>query len=296
VIFAHRLGSWDLSERARVVGVLNVTPDSFSDGGLYLDPERAVARAERLAAEGADAIDVGGQSTRPASGRAVLSVEEEWARVAPVLDALEGRSLPPTSIDTFHAEVARRALESGAAIVNDVTGLTADPLLAKQVARAGAGLVIMHSRGGPGRFHEAREYRDVAGDVAEFFDTQMRAAVEQGVAPDRIALDPGVGFSKRAEQSVEALRGLPRLLALGRPLYIGVSRKSFLGALTGQPADARLAAGLGASIAAYALGARIFRTHDVRETRDALRMAEAVLGPGITREAVAPPTAEEVRA
>jgi dihydropteroate synthase len=284
VIFAHRLGSWDLSDRARVVGVLNVTPDSFSDGGRYLDPERALTRAEQLAAEGADAIDVGGQSTRPGAGAAVLGPDEEWARVAPVLAALAKRSLPPVSIDTFHGEVARRALEHGAAIVNDVTGLIADPSVAAHVASAGAGLVIMHSLGGPGRFHEPREYQDVSADVAAFLRAQMRTAAERGVPPERIALDPGVGFSKRAEQSVETLRGIPRLLALGRPLYVGISRKSFLGALTDQPVEARLAAGLGTTIAAYALGARIFRAHDVRETRDALRMAEAVLGAKIPQE------------
>jgi dihydropteroate synthase len=275
VIFTHRLGSWDLSLGARVVGILNVTPDSFFDGGRFLAPERAVERAERIAEEGADAIDVGGQSTRPGSAEPV-SPDEEWARVSPVLEALSRRTLPPISIDTFHAEVARRALDLGAAMVNDVTGLTADPALADHAARAGAGLVLMHSVGAP-RFHEPREYADVAGEVRGFLADRMREAEARGVPPERIALDPGVGFSKRAEQSLDALRALPLLTSLGRPLYIGLSRKSFLGARTGQPVEHRLAAGLGATVACYALGARIFRTHDVRETRDALRIAEDIL-------------------
>ncbi len=275
MIFAHRLGSWDLSQRARVVGILNVTPDSFSDGGRFLAPDRAIERAGQLAEAGADAIDVGGQSTRPGSAEPI-GADEEWARVAPVLEALAKRTTPPISIDTYHADVARRALDLGASIVNDVTGLTADPALADHVARARAGLVLMHSLGAP-RFHEPREYRDVALEVREFLSGRMREAEARGVAAERIALDPGVGCSKRAEQRLDALRGLPRLTSLGRPLYIGVSRKSFLGSVTGQPVEGRLAAGLGATVACYALGARIFRTHDVRETLDALRIAEDIL-------------------
>jgi dihydropteroate synthase len=291
VIFTHRLGSWDLSQRARVVGILNVTPDSFFDGGRYLDLDRATERAARLAAEGADAIDVGGQSTRPGAtggpetksgvgAAATVCVEEEWRRIGPVLEALAGRIPTPLSVDTFHAEVARRALDAGAAIVNDVSGLTADPSLADHAARAGAGLILMHAVGPPARFHDPREYGDVAEAVRDFLAERMREAERRGVSRDRIALDPGVGFSKRAEQSVEALRGIPVLASLGRPVYVGVSRKSFLGALTGgAPAERRLAAGLGATAAAYALGARIFRTHDVPETRDALRLAETLLAP-----------------
>ena len=287
MIFTHRLGSWDLSQRARVVGILNITPDSFSDGGQYLAAGRAIEHAERLAAEGADAIDVGGQSTRPGSAGTV-GIEEEWTRVGPVLEALGKRTAPPISIDTYHGEIARRALDLGAAIVNDVSGLTADPSLAEHAARAGAGLVLMHALGGPARFHEPREYADMAREVREFLADRMREAMGRGVAFDRIALDPGVGFSKRAEQSLDALRGLPLLTSLGRPLYIGVSRKSFLGALTGQPVEGRLAAGLGATVAAYGLGARIFRTHDARETLDALRTAEALLRPAT---AASPPQA-----
>jgi dihydropteroate synthase len=281
VIFAHRLGSWDLSRRARVVGILNVTPDSFSDGGLFFTPERAIRRAEEMAEEGADAVDVGGQSTRPGGGKAV-GPEEEWARIGPVIGALAKRLPIPLSVDTYWGEVARRALEAGAAMVNDVSGLGVDSSIADHAARARAGLVLMHSVGAPSRLHEPREYGNVAAEVRDFLAARLGIAEARGVPRERIALDPGVGFSKRAEQSLEALRGLPLLTALGRPLYIGVSRKSFLAAVSGgAPVDRRLAAGLGVSVAAYALGARIFRTHDVKETVDALRAAEAVGGAGV---------------
>ncbi len=277
--FTFRGGSWNLAERAYVVGILNVTPDSFYDGGRYASADHAVERAERMVEEGADGIDVGGESTRP--GAAALDPAEEWRRLEPALRALAGGRLPvPVSVDTCRGETARRALDLGAAVVNDITGLAHDPSIAAHAAGAGAGLVLMHSLGGPGRLHEPRRYEDLAAEIREFLGAQLRLAVSLGVPEERIALDPGIGFSKRAAQSVEALRAIPQLTALGRPLYIGVSRKSFLGALTGQPVEARLAAGLGATVAAYALGARIFRTHDVRETRDALRAAEAAIGPG----------------
>jgi dihydropteroate synthase len=229
-----------------------------------------------MAAEGADAVDVGGQSTRPGSGEPI-GPDEEWRRIGPVLEALAGRTPVPVSVDTFHAAVARRALDAGAAMVNDVSGLTADPAMAGAVAASGAGLVIMHAVGVPRTMHAPREYADVGAEVKAFLGARMAEAEAAGVARERIALDPGIGFSKRAEQSVEALRALPLLTGLGRPLYIGVSRKSFLGRLTGREAEDRLAASLGATVAAVALGARIVRTHDVAATRDALRAAEALL-------------------
>ena len=275
MIFAHRLGSWDLSRRARVVGILNVTPDSFSDGGLFFPLDRAIRRGEQMAEEGADAIDVGGQSTRPGPVEPV-GPDNEWARIGPVIEALAKRLPIPLSVDTYWGEVARRSLDAGAAMVNDVSELVVDPSIADHVARARAGLVLMHSVGAPSRLHEPREYGDVAAEVRDFLEARLRLAESRGVERERIALDPGIGFSKRAEQSLEALRGLPLLTALGRPLYIGVSRKSFLGASTGAPVERRLAAGLGVSVTAYGLGARIFRSHDVRETVDALRAAEAL--------------------
>jgi dihydropteroate synthase len=282
LIFAHRFGRWDLTRTPRVVGILNVTPDSFSDGGRFVEPRDAARHAERMIEEGADAIDIGGQSTRPGGGVPV-GAEEEWTRIGPILTALRGRlgqaGEVPLSVDTYRAEVARRALAEGAAIINDVTGLAYEPGLANVAAEAGAGLVLMHSRGGPAAFHDpdVKEYDDIVGEVRWELYMAMRQALLRGVPEEKIALDPGVGFSKRPIHSVGVLRGLPRLTDLGRPLYIGVSRKSFLGALTDEPVDERLAAGLGATVAAYALGARIFRTHDVQATRDALTLAEALL-------------------
>lgn len=268
----HRGGVWDLTRRSRVVGILNLTPDSFYDGGRHAAPDSALTRAEAIASEGADSIDVGGQSTRP--GSHPLTAEEEWARVGPVLDVLVKRIPLPFSIDTWHAEVARRALDSGVAMVNDVSGLGVDPELASVTARAGAGLVLMHSQGAPAALHAPREYADLAEELRGFLTERIRMAEERGVPRERIAIDPGIGFSKRAEQSVAALRAIPRLLTLGRPVYVGLSRKSFLGALSGEPVEGRLGPGLAATVTAYGLGARIFRTHDVRETVQALRVAE----------------------
>jgi dihydropteroate synthase len=282
LVFAFRTGSWDLAEHPRVIGILNVTPDSFFDGGRYDSADRAIERADRMVEEGADGIDVGARSTRP--GAPALDLEEEWRRLLPALRALPGRVDVPISVDTFHGEIARRALDLGAAIVNDITGLAHDPSIATLSAAAGAGLVLMHSIGGPERLHEPRPYDDVGASVRGFLAAQLELAVARGVPPERIALDPGVGFSKRPDQSLAALRAIPGLTALGRPLYIGVSRKSFLGALTGRPVEGRLAASLGATVAAFALGGRMFRAHDVRETRDALCAAGALLATG------APPT------
>jgi len=288
MIFTHRHGSWDFGpgERARVVGILNLTPDSFYDGGRFADAGRALDHALRLAAEGADALDVGGLSTRPGTPhQPPVGADEEWRRLEPLLTALVGRIRIPLSVDTYRASVARRALEAGVSMINDVSGLTADREMAGVVAGSGAGLVLMHALGAPNEMHEAREYEDVGLEVRDFLAARMAEAVATGVAAERIALDPGIGFSKRAEQSVEALRALPRLTALGRPLYIGVSRKSFLGTLTGRPVEERLAASLGATVAAVALGARIVRTHDVAATRDALAAAEAILHPEPRHEA-----------
>lgn len=261
-----------------MVGILNLTPDSFYDGGRHVAPDAAFQRVEAMAAEGADAIDVGGQSTRP--GAQAMSAEEEWGRLEPRLKSLVARVSLPFSIDTYHAEVARRALDQGVAMVNDVSGLGVDPTLADVTARAGAGLVLMHSHGAPAGFHTPREYPDVVEEVRGFLESRTRLAEQRGVPREAIALDPGIGFSKRAEQSFEALAGIPRLLTLGRPVYVGVSRKSFLGSLTGEPAEARLPAGIAATVAAFLLGARIFRTHDVRETVQALRIAERVVEAG----------------
>jgi dihydropteroate synthase len=260
--------------RPSVMGVVNVTPDSFSDGGVNYRPEDAVASARRMLDEGAAIVDVGGESTRP--GSEGVSVDEELRRVVPVLEALEGA---PVSIDTSKAEVAGRALELGAELVNDVTALRGDPELAGVVADSDAYLCLMHMQGEPRTMQLDPRYDDVASEVAAFLEQQLRFAVEQGLAEGRICLDPGIGFGKTTEQNFELVRRLDVLLALGRPLVVGFSRKSSLGRLLGdaEATTGSIAAGIGAAVAAYERGATILRVHDVRETVEALTVAGAIL-------------------
>jgi dihydropteroate synthase len=266
---------------AFVVGVLNVTPDSFSDGGRYLDPDAALDHALRLASEGADLVDVGGESTRP--GAPEVPVEEELRRVVPVLARLSAARFPvPISVDTSRAEVARAALDAGAALVNDVRGL-ADPELARVVARAGVPAVVMHIRGGPRDMRERATYGDVVAEVRAELAQALERAVRAGVAEDRILLDPGLGFAKTAEQSLEVLARLPELLPLGRPLLVGPSRKSFIGALTGAPPEERLPGTLAAVAAAVLGGATFVRVHDVAAARQAVRVAVALRATGGSR-------------
>jgi dihydropteroate synthase len=258
------------------MGVVNVTPDSFSDGGVNLDPRAAVASARRMLAEGAAIIDVGGESTRP--GSASVTVDEELRRVAPVLEELEGL---PVSIDTSKAEVAVRALELGAELVNDVTALRGDPALAGVVAEAGAYLCLMHLRGEPRTMQDDPRYDDVVAEVARFLEGRLAFAVAQGIPEEAICLDPGIGFGKTVEHNFELLRRLGELTALGRPIMVGISRKSSLGKIMGDP-DARTgstAASVGAAVLAYERGASIFRVHDVREHVEALSAARAVVAP-----------------
>jgi dihydropteroate synthase len=256
--------------RPSVMGVLNVTPDSFSDGGVHLDPDVAAAAARRMVEEGAAIVDVGGESTRP--GADGVSAEEELRRVLPVLDRLGGEI--PLSIDTSKAQVARAALERGAILVNDVTALRGDPELAGAVAEAGAYLCLMHMQGEPRTMQEAPRYRDVAAEVAEFLAERLAVAVAHGVPEERICLDPGIGFGKTVEHNLELVRRLDVLLALGRPVLVGFSRKSSLRRLTGS--DDLLGASVAAAVAAYERGATILRVHDVRPTVDALTVAAAV--------------------
>jgi dihydropteroate synthase len=255
------------------MGVLNVTPDSFSDGGRFVDPADAVAYGLRLVAEGAAVVDVGGESTRP--GAEPVSVDEELARVEPVLDALRG---VPVSIDTAKAEVARRALELGAELVNDVTALRGDPALAEVVAGGDAFLCLMHMQGEPRTMQVAPKYDDVVGDVLAFLEGRLAFAVECGIREERICIDPGIGFGKSPDQNLELLRRLDELLVLGRPVLVGVSRKSTFGKVLGDPTatTGSVAASLAAAVAAYARGASIVRAHDVRETVEALAVAAAV--------------------
>ena len=260
--------------RPSVMGVVNVTPDSFSDGGVNLAPEDAVASARRMVAEGAAIVDVGGESTRP--GSEGVSLDEELRRVVPVLERLQE---VPVSIDTSKAEVARRALELGAEMVNDVTALRGDPELAGVVADAGVYLCLMHMRGEPRTMQYAPSYEDVAAEVTSFLQGRLQFAVDAGIDEYKVCLDPGIGFGKTVEQNFELVRRLHVLLRLGRPVAVGFSRKSSLGRLLGDP-EARTsstAASLGAAVAAYERGATLLRVHDVRETVEALGVAEAIL-------------------
>jgi dihydropteroate synthase len=257
------------------MGVLNVTPDSFSDGGLYLDPASAAQAGRRLLSEGAAIVDVGGESTRP--GSEGVSVDEELRRVVPVLEALQGA---PLSIDTAKAEVARRALDLGAELVNDVTALRGDPALAEVVAESGAYVCLMHMQGEPRTMQDSPAYEDVASEVTAFLEERLRFAVNAGIAEERIALDPGIGFGKTVAQNLELVRRLDVLRSLGRPVVVGFSRKSSLGRIVGDP-DATVgsvAASVGAAVAAFERGATILRAHDVREHVEALTVAAAVGG------------------
>jgi dihydropteroate synthase len=256
------------------MGVVNVTPDSFSDGGVHFDSVMAVAAARRMMAEGAAIVDIGGESTRPGSDG--VSLDEELRRVVPVLEALEGDV--PVSIDTAKAEVARRALELGAEMVNDVTAFRSDPALAEVCAAHDAYVCLMHMQGEPRTMQLDPRYDDVAAEVAAFLEERMAFAVANGVREERICLDPGIGFGKTVEHNVELLRRLHVLLALGRPLLLGVSRKSSLGKLAGDQhaTTGPLGASVAAAVAAYERGATILRVHDVREHVDALAVARAL--------------------
>ena len=256
-----------------MVGIVNITPDSFSDGGLHLRADDAVAAARRLHEEGAALVDVGGESTRPGSDP--VSAEEELARVVPVLERLDG---VPLSIDTTKAGVARAALGLGAELVNDVTALRGDPELAGVVADAGAYLCLMHMQGEPRTMQAAPRYDDVVSEVAAFLEERLAFAVASGIPEDHVCLDPGIGFGKTPAQNLELVRRLDALSALGRPVLVGLSRKSTLGKLLGDPAAARGtdAASVGAAVAAFDRGASIFRVHDVRAHVEALAAAAAV--------------------
>lgn len=262
-------------DRPRVVGILNVTPDSFSDGGRFRSAESAFARAREMAEHGADLIDVGGESTRP--GAAEVGDDEEARRVLPVVSLLKERLAVPISVDTRKAAVAREALALGADVVNDVSAL-GDPNMAEVVARSGAGLVLMHMRGTPATMQARATYDDVAAEVARELGVRLDVARAAGIDLERVVLDPGVGFAKTAEQNLTLIAELRPLLARGRPVLLGPSRKAFLGALLNLPVPAeRDAATLGVCIAGLFGGARLFRVHDVRAARHALDAAWSVL-------------------
>jgi dihydropteroate synthase len=266
-----------------VMGVLNATPDSFSDGGAFLDPDAAAARAFAMAEEGADLVDVGGESTRP--GAPEVPAAEEIRRVVPVIARLRARGFPlPVSVDTRKGAVARAALAAGADLVNDVSGLS-DPDLARAVAEAGAPAVLMHMRGTPADMASRAVYRDVVAEVREELRAALGRAVAAGIPEERLVLDPGIGFAKTAEQSLALLARLAELRSLGRPLLVGPSRKSFIGKVTGAPVEARLPGTLAAVAAAVLAGAEIVRVHDVGPAREAARVAAAIRdsAPGAAR-------------
>src|SRR5437763_10705861 len=251
------------------MGVVNVTPDSFSDGGVHLDPDVAAAAARRMFEDGAAIVDVGGESTRPGSDG--VSLEEELRRVLPVLERLQGEV--PVSIDTAKAEVARRALELGAELVKDVTAFRGDPALADVCAEHDAYVCLMHMQGEPRTMQDDPRYDDVAGEVAAFLEERMRFAIARGVREERICLDPGIGFGKSLEHNLELVRRLDVLLALGRPVVIGFSRKSSLRRLV--HGEDLVTASVAAAVSAYERGASILRVHDVKAHADALTVASA---------------------
>ena len=261
-------------DRFRVMGVVNVTPDSFSDGGEFLDPAAAIAHGRQLAEDGAAILDIGGESTRP--GAQPVDADEELRRVLPVIEELVGTDAE-ISIDTTKAEVASRALAAGASIVNDVSAFRFAPELAELVAEAGADCCLMHMLGEPRTMQHDPRYDDVVADVKAFLEERMRFATDAGVSEDRIWLDPGIGFGKTLAHNLELLRRLDEIVALGRPVVVGTSRKSFLGKLTGKPEKERLPGTIATNVMALERGARIFRVHDVAEVAEALAVAAATL-------------------
>jgi dihydropteroate synthase len=263
-------------QQPKLMGILNVTPDSFSDGGQFLDPGRAIEHGLELVAEGADILDVGGESTRP--GAEAVSAGDELLRVQPVVEALAADGLP-VSIDTSKAVVAEAAIDAGATMVNDVTALRSDAELAGVCAEAGCEVVLMHMLGDPRTMQENPTYDDVVDDVKAFLAERIEFAVSQGIEERRIWVDPGIGFGKTVEHNLELHRRLGELAELGRPVAFGSSRKTFIGKLTGAEVDRRIGGTIASNAIAYANGARMLRVHDVKPMRDALAVAEAILDP-----------------
>lgn len=269
--------AWGLTTppgKSAIMGIINVTPDSFYDGGRYADAERAAAQGEALAREGADLLDVGGESTRP--GSAEVTVEEEIARVVPVIGELRRRVNVPISVDTRKSAVAEEAVEAGATVINDVSALAHDPGLARVAAQSGAGLVLNHIRGEPGSMQEDPRYDDVLMEVCDTLIAAAELAMAAGVKEEKIVLDPGIGFGKTADHNLLLIRHLFELRSCGFPILLGPSRKSFLGAVLDLPVEERLEGTLAACAVAVRAGTDIFRVHDVQAVRRAVRVAEAI--------------------
>jgi len=265
----------DLEEKVLVMGVLNLTPDSFYDGGRYTREAQALRRVEEMIGEGADIIDVGGESVRP--GAEPINLDEELSRVIPVIEKVR-RLFPVTiSIDTYKAEVARQAIEEGAEMVNDISGLRFDPDLRKIVAGYGVSLILMHIKGTPKNMQDNPRYHSLMEEIISYLRKSIKLAEESGVDPARIIVDPGIGFGKTTAHNLEILRRLEELKSLGKPILVGISRKSFIGNVLGLPQEERLEGGLAATSMAVSGGARIVRTHDVKPTRQAVDMVQAIL-------------------
>jgi dihydropteroate synthase len=260
----------------KVMGIVNVTPDSFSDGGRPLDPREAVARALRMVDDGADLLDLGGESSRP--GSTPVALEEELRRVIPVVEALASQAALPISIDTTKAEVAAQALRAGAVIINDISAMSADPDMAGLAARSGAGVVLVHMQGMPQTMQVNPRYNDVVSEVYDYLAYRVDWAVSCGIPRERIAIDPGVGFGKMLEHNIQLLRSLDRFENLGCIILIGTSRKGFLGSITGRPVTGRATASVISSLAACLRGARVVRVHDVAPMIDAIRAWTALRG------------------
>jgi dihydropteroate synthase len=273
--WAFREKTWDLGGWPKLMGIVNVTPDSFSDGGQFFDPVRAVDRCLRLAEEGADLLDIGGESTRP--GALAVGVDEEIRRVVPVIAEAARRVSVPISIDTTKAAVAERALDAGAAIVNDISGLRFDARMPEVCARSQAGVICMHMQGTPQTMQIDPHYEDVVGEIAGFLAQRVTSLEQCGIERERIVIDPGIGFGKTPDHNLAILKNIARFRELGRPVLIGHSRKRFLAKILGRRLDETSAATIGVAVAAALAGTDLLRVHDVRAARDALTACWAVL-------------------
>jgi dihydropteroate synthase len=263
-----------LADRVHIMGVLNVTPDSFSDGGRYVNPDAAVAHALSMVEQGADVLDIGAESTKP--GALPIDEEEERRRLIPIVRAICRQTTIPVSIDTTKASIAQQALDVGAALINDISALRSDARMGDVVAKSGAGLILMHMQGNPQTMQDAAQYTNVVEEVRDFLKTHLDAAQKAGIHPDRILLDPGIGFGKNCQHNLVLLNRLDAFHTLGRPLVVGVSRKAFIGKILGRPIDERLMGTAGAVAVAVMKGARIVRVHDVGPIRDVVKMIEAI--------------------
>lgn len=275
MILQFRKWRLDLSSRTHIMGILNVTPDSFSDGGKFFKFEDAVARGMKMVEEGADIIDVGGESTRPGSDP--VSTQEELSRVIPVISSLVGRTDAPISVDTYKADVARQALDAGAQMINDISALRFDPQMKDLVRESGVPVALMHIKGTPKNMQKDPSYQNVIAEIAEYLKESIQMARDAGVEVGKIIIDPGIGFGKRLEDNLNILKNLKEFSILRCPILIGCSRKSFIGRILDLPAEERLEGSLAALAAAVINGANVVRVHDVKESKKVVDILDAVL-------------------